>query len=137
MMRKFILDPKLVWTMTLWAALISVRPSAAFAFPTESLQTVQPVSLREAQIDKIMSLLSRPEARLHLGLMRINESQVRDSLTKLDDAELAQVSQRADAVKAAGDGALGIVIAVLVIVLLIVLIMNLSNKKIEIKDDHK
>ncbi len=133
-MRKYLLNCKLVWAVALWTAFVSIPPSSVHAFPSESLAILQPVSLREAQIDKVMSVLSRPEARLHMRLMRIDESQVRDSLAKLDDAELAQVAERADSVKAAG-GALGIVIALLVIVLLVVLIMNISDKKIEIKDD--
>lgn len=136
-MRKYLLNYKLVWMMALWMALVSIPPSNAFAFPSESLSTVQSVSLREAQIDKVMSVLSRPEARLHMRLMRINENQVRDSLVKLDDAELAQVAQRADSVKAAGDFGLGLLITLLVIVLLVVLIVDLSNKKIEIKDAKK
>ncbi len=136
-MRKYLLNYKLVWMMALWTTFISIPPSNAFAFPSGSLSTVGPVSLREAQIDKVMSVLSRPEAQLHMRLMQIDESQVRDSLTKLDNAELAQVAQRADTVKAGGDGVIGLVIALLVIVLLVMLIVNLSNKKIEIKDEKK
>ena len=133
-MRKYLLDRKFVWVMALWMALLSVPPSNAFAFPSESLSVSDTAGARQAQIDKVMSVLSRPEAQLHLRLMRINDQQVRAALTKLDDAQLAQVARKADTVKAAGDGTLGVLIALLVIVLLVVLIINLSNKKVEIKD---
>ena len=135
-MRKYLLNNRFVWMMTLWAALICIPPSNAFAFPSQSLSTVQPALLRQAQIDSVMDALSRPEAQLHMRLMHLDENQVRESLTKLDDTELAQVAQRADSVKAAGDAGLGLIIALLVIVLLVVLIVNLSNKKIVVRDAH-
>ena len=136
-MRKYLLNRKLVLLMSLWMALLGGLPSNAFAFPSESLSTGGASEARQAQIDKVMSALSRPEAQLHLRLMRIDEGQVRTALAKLDEAQLAQVAQKADKVKAAGDGALGLLIALLVVVLLVVLIVNLSNKKIEIKDAKK
>ena len=133
-MRKRLLSKQFVLMVALWTAIISVPPSNVFAFPSESLSMISADGVRDAQINKVMSVLSRPEAQLHLRLMRINDQQVRVALTKLDDAQLTQVAQKADSVKAAGDGALGIVIALLVIALLVVLIVNLSNKRVEIKD---
>ena len=133
-MRKFLLNREFIFALVFWSFVISMPASDAFAFPSESLSAGYSASARDAQIDKIMNVLSRPEAQLHLRLMRINENQVKDALIKLDDSQLTQVAQKADIVKAGGDGALGLVIAVLVIVLLIVLIVNLSNKKIEVKD---
>ena len=133
-MRKQLLNKRFVWMMALWAAIISVPPSNAFAFPSGSLSVSSAPGVRDAQINKVMSILSRPDAQLHLRLMRIDEKEVRSALAKLDDAQLAQVARKADTVKAAGDGALGVIIALLVITLLVVLIINLSNKRVVIKD---
>ena len=132
-MRKYLLDRKFVWVMALWMALLSVPPSNAFAFPSESLSVSDTAGARQAQIDKVMSVLSRPEAQLHLRLMRINDQQVRAALTKLDDAQLAQVARKADTVKAGGD-ILGLVIVLLVIAILVILIMKLSDKTVVVKE---
>ncbi len=129
-MRKFLLNRRLVLAMALWAVFLGVCPTNGFAFPTQSLASLAPSAAREYQINKIMDVLSRPEARLHLQLMKLNEQDVRSSLTKLDDSQLTQVAQRADAVKAAGDGALGVIIALLIITLLVVLILRVSDKKV-------
>jgi hypothetical protein len=128
-MRKHLLNPKLVWTMALLMTVLSVPPQA-MAFPSQSL--AQTASVRDAQIERVMSVLSRPQAQTHLQLMRIDQSQLRESLTKLDDSELAQVTQRAESIKAAGDG-LGIIVTVLLIVLLVVLIMKINDRRIVVK----
>ena len=135
-MRKRLLNCKCVSVLVLWMAILSMAPSNAFAFPSQSLSVLEPASLRDAQINQIMSVLSRPEAQLHLRMMGMNQTQVKDALAKLDDAQLAQVADKANAVKAVGDG-LGIVIVILVIVLLFVVIVKLMDKRIEIKDQKK
>ena len=132
-MRVYLLDRKFVFTMALWAVFLGIVPSNGFAFPSESLAVVAPASVREAQIHRILEVLSRPEAQVHLRLMGVHSSQIEKSLSKLDDSQLQRIAQKADAVKVGGDG-LGIVIALLVIVLLVVLIVNLTDKKIVVKD---
>lgn len=135
-MRRVVLNHKLVLAMALWMAVISIPPSNAFAYPSESLLAVGPASVREAQITQIMGVLSRPEAQLHLRLMGIGNGDVKDALSKLDDVQLAQLAQKSDAVKAGGD-ALGVVVAILVIVLLIVVIASLMDKRIKVEDAKK
>lgn len=135
-MRKFLLNRGFVGALAVWAAVISFNPSVGSAMPSESLSTVQAVSVRQAQVEEIMQVLSMPQAQLHLRMMGLREADVREGLSKLDDAELAQVASRSETVKAGGDG-LGIVIAVLVIVLLVIVILSLTDKKIEVKDDTK
>ena len=135
-MRRRLLNRKFVSVLVLWMTILSVAPLNVFAFPSQSLSVSQPASLRDAEISRIMSVLSRPEAEIHLRMMGISQAQVKDALAKLDDAQLAQVADKTNTIKAGGDG-LGIVIALLVIVLIVVLIVKLMNKKIEIKDEKK
>ncbi len=132
-MRRILLNHKLVWTLALWTSLISLPPSGAWAMPSESLSLVQSVSVRDAQVAQIMQALSTPTAQVHLRLAGLNTADVRSGLLRLDDAQLAQVSEKAEAVKAGGD-ALGLIVVLLVIALLVVLILKLSDKKIEVKD---
>ena len=133
-MRKFILNRNFVYTLALWMAFISIPPSNAFAMPSDSISSFAASSARDAQIGKIMAVLSRPEARAHLALMGINQKELQSKLSQMDDGDLAVIAEKADTVKAAGSDALAIIIVLLVIAILVVLLMKLSNKTIEIKD---
>ncbi len=126
-MRKFLLNHKLVTILALWTIFISIPPSNAFAMPSASVTAFDVVSLRQAQMSKIMSELSRPEARAHLMLMGISQNELKAKLTQLDDAQLASVAKKADAVKVAGDAGLGIIITLLVIAILAIIFIRLSN----------
>ena len=128
-MRKFLLNRKLVLTLALWTMLISIPPSNAFAMPSASVTAFDGASLRQAQMNKIMSELSRPEARAHLMLMGISQNELKEKLNQLDDAQLASVANKADAVKVAGDAGLGIIITILVIAILAIIFVRLANNK--------
>ena len=128
-MRKFLLNRKLVLTLALWTMLISIPPSNAFAMPSASVTAFDGASLRQAQMNKIMSELSRPEARAHLMLMGISQNELKEKLAQLDDTQLAGVANKADAVKVAGDAGLGIIITLLVIAILAIIFVRLANNK--------
>ena len=128
-MRKILLNRNFVLFLTLWMGLVSVPPSNAFAMPSASVTAFDGAALRQVQIQKIMTELSRPEARTHLVLMRINRSELQERLNGLDDAQLASVSKQADAIKAAGDAGLGIIITLLVIGILAIIFVRLANKE--------
>ncbi len=132
-MRDFLLNRKFVFLLACWATFISVPPSQALAMPSDSVSVFSGAAVRDAQIHKIMGVLSRPEARAHLVMMGIDQKELKSGLSKLDDRQLGLVADKADQVKAAGDG-LAVVIALLVITLLVIVILKLSNKTIEIKD---
>ena len=132
-MRRYFLNRKFVLALALWAGFLGILPSSSFAFPSESLSLAVTSSAREAQVSHILSVLSRPEAQVHLRLMGVHQDQIEKSLSKLDDSQLQRIAEKADAVKVGGDG-LGIIIALLVIVLLVVLIVNLTGKKIVVKE---
>jgi hypothetical protein len=128
-MRSFLLNRKLVWAVAMWAIFISIPPTAAQAMPSASLATFNPVSSRDAQIDKIVSELSVPAAQVHLKLMGVDRAELKARLAQLDDAQLASVSQKAGAVKVAGDAGLGILITLLVIGILAIIFYRLANNK--------
>jgi len=128
-MRKFLLNRKLVLTLALWAILISIPPSNAFAMPSASVSSFDLASLRQTQMNKIISELSRPEARAHLMLMGISQNELKEKLSQLDDAQLASVAKKADAVKVAGDAGLGIIITLLVIGILAIIFVRMANNK--------
>src|SRR5574341_1711873 len=111
-MKRYIKDLKFVLFLSLCVTFVNV-PLDSLALPSESVSTLEGSSARVAQIEKIMSVLERPEAQIHLMAMGISKSQLREQLSQLDDTQLALVSQKADQVKAAGDSGAGIVVGVL------------------------
>jgi hypothetical protein len=124
-MKKILLNRYFVLFVSIATFLFNAAPPNVLAMPSESVTVFDRESARQAQIEKIMSVLEKPEARAHLAAMGMNKAEMRDSLSKLDDAQLARVSDQADQVKAAGDAGLGIVIGILLIILLVVVIMRL------------
>jgi len=112
-----------------------IRPPAAFALPSESVTTFQPAAERQAQMEKVLSILSRPEARIQMKLAGIPEKELRGRLEKMDDSHLTWAAARADQIQAAG--VLGLIIALLVIAILIVILIWLVDKDVDVhvKDD--
>lgn len=96
-------------------------PGCGFAMPTESMAMVQPDSVRNAQVEQIVRALSHPSAQLHLRLAGIAPEDLRQELSKLDDAQLGMLAEKADTLMAGGwvYAILGVVVLVLVIILLI------------------
>ena len=132
-MRKYLLNRNFVSLLALWAIFISVPPSDAVAMPSGSVADFSALSMRQVQIDKILAVLSQPQARAHLMLMGVNEKELEGKLSRLDDQQLALVASEADKVKTGGD-ALGVIVILLVIAILVVVLIKLQNKEIVIKD---
>ncbi len=128
-MRKALLNRKFVLALALWTTFVSLPPSNAFAMPSASVSAFDGASLRQAQMNSILSQMSRPEARAHMMLMGVNQNELKEKLTQLDDAQLDSVAQKAQAIKVAGDAGLGIIITLLVIAILVVIFMRLNNNQ--------
>ena len=132
-MRKTLLNVKFVSMLALWMCLISIPPTNAFAMPSDSISAMTMPSARQAQIENIMVVLSGPEVRAHLVLAGIDQKQLKEKLSQLDDQDLASVAQKAKTIKAGGDAGLGIIITLLVIAILVVIFMKLSNKTMVVR----
>lgn len=129
-----LLDRRLAGAMAAWALVLGACPTGAWAFPSASSPVFQGTGEREAMVESILSVLSRPQAQIHLRMAGIRPSELKDQLLQLDDAQLADVAARAETIKAGGD-ALGIVIVLLVIAILFVILIYLLDKDVEIVDD--
>ena len=131
-MRKTMLNVKFVSVLALWMCLLSIPPTNAFAMPSESIAAVSLPSVRQAQIDNIMFVLSRPDVRAHLVLAGIDQKALEAKLSQLNDKDLASVAQKTQTIKAGGD-ALGLIVVLLVIAILVVLLMKLSNRTVSVR----
>lgn len=133
---KWLLDPKLAFCMAMWAGVLGIRPGQALAIPSGPAVSFQADAERAAQIEAIMSVLSRPEAQIHLRAHGLNPGEVREKLARLDDSQLAAVAEKAEFVRSAG--ILGVIIALLVIAILVVILIFLMDDKeidVNVKED--
>lgn len=119
-MKAFCSNMSFILFVSLSLVLVSV-PADLRAMPTESTAALQEGGEKEAMINKILSALDHPSAAAHLKLMGIDRAGLKEELNQLDEIQLAQIAERADQVKAAGDG-VGLAIGILLVVLLVVLI---------------
>ncbi len=122
---KWFVNPKRAGCLAAWTLLLSAAPGRAFAFPSESKPAFQAASERTAQIERILEGLSRPEAQVHLRSYGLTQEKLREKLARLDDAQLADVAQKAETVRSAG--VLGVIIALLVIAILVVILIWLVD----------
>lgn len=122
-MQRF-LNHKVISVLAVWMLVLGISPRISFGMPTASMPVVQATaSIREAQIEKIMIVLSHPKAQLNLRMAGISQTQLRENLSKLDDAQLAMVAQKADVVRAGGQ--LGLIIGLLVVIILLIVVVRL------------
>ena len=135
-MTKHLLRPKCVWTVAAWALVMGAWPGGAAAMPSRSVPALQQGSLeREAQVEAILNVLSKPAAQIHLRAAGLNPAELRARLSALDDAQLACLSRQANRVKAAGQ--LEILIVLLVIAIIAVVVISLMGKEVKVKDKKK
>jgi predicted PurR-regulated permease PerM len=120
-MRRYLLNHGFVVFIVICTFFLGI-PQRGVALPSESVSTLDRQATREAQIERIMETLDRPEAKTHLMVMGISKSQLKEQLSQLDDFQLALVSEKADTVSAAGNGAAAAVLIVLFVVVIIFMI---------------
>jgi diacylglycerol kinase len=123
-MRKYLLNHELVLFIVICTFFLSIQSSKGLALPSESVSSFECSSVREAQIEKIISALNQPEAQVHLMAMGISKARLREQLSQLDNSQLILVSERADTVKAAGNGAAAAVVIILFVVFVVFIIVN-------------
>ncbi|MBV9079828.1 MAG: PA2779 family protein [Elusimicrobia bacterium] len=97
----------------------------AMVAPTEI--AVPGITDRSADLKTVQTTLEQKEIRERLAQMGLDDNQIQQRLSRLDDRQLHQIAMRIDQQRAAGDAG-GIVITVLLILILAVLLSKLIDK---------
>ena len=110
--------------------LLSAIPSKTLAYVADSGGFTNTRTEDMAKVQRVLEskIVSGKLSKLGLSNMEINSR-----LEKLTDGELHQFASQIDSLYPGGDG-LGVVIAILVIVILVIVILQLTGKKIIIKE---
>lgn len=112
--------------------LIWVSPSVAGMMDSRPSGSLDAVSARAVEIEKIQRALENRIVADKLSACGVAPEEVQGKLARMSDDQIHLLAQASDNVLAGGDG-IGVVIGVLVIILLVILILKLLNKDIIIK----
>lgn len=131
---RWILNPRIIWSILVAFAVFSISPPPAHAALIESQlsggQVV--VSQRVADLETVRQALEHELVAQRLADYGFSQQEVQLKLQTMTDAQLHQLASASDTLAEGGDG-LGIVVTVLVIILLVIVILKLTDKQIIVK----
>ena len=134
MIRPTVFVQVLVWTLAVTTLVTGIFPpdaSAMLAPPTTAGESGAGLN-RTADLQKVQSVLEAKVVRQRLEDYGLTAEEINARLSRLSDAQLHQLAMRIDAMIPAGDGGLGIVIALLVIAILAVILIYLLDHRITV-----
>ena len=125
----------LVWTLAATTLVTGIFPpeGRAMLVPSTATATEQGTGFdRTADLQKVQSVLESKVVRQRLEDYGLTAEEINARLTQLSDAQVHQLASQIDALIPAGDGGLGIVIALLVIAILVVILVYLMGNRVAI-----
>ena len=135
MMRTMIFLQVVVWTVAMTTLMTGVIPPdvQAMLVPPSATASEPGTGLdRVADLQKVQSVLETKVVSQRLADYGLSQEEIGARVNRLSDAQLHQLATRIDAMIPAGDGGLGIVIALLVIAILAVILIYLLDHKITV-----
>ena len=135
MMRTMIFLQVVVWTVAMTTLVTGVFPpdvQAMLAPPSATASELGTGLDRAADLQKVQSVLETKVVSQRLADYGLNQEEISARVNQLSDAQLHQMASQIDAMIPAGDGGLGIVIALLVIAILAVILIYLLDHKITV-----
>ena len=124
-----------VWTLVLTTLVTGLFPSegrAMLAPPSATASESGTEQNRAADLQKIQSVLETKVVQQRLADYGLSQDEINTRVNQLSDAQLHQLATQVDAMIPAGDGGLGIVIALLVIAILAIVLVYLLDHRIQI-----
>lgn len=134
-LRVTVLTQAMVWTLVLTTLMTGLSPSEGLAMLAPSSAMVSASGAepqRAADLQKIQSVLETKVVQQRLADYGLSQDEINARLNQLSDAQLHQMATQVDAMIPAGDGGLGIVIALLVIAILAIVLVYLLDHRIQI-----
>ena len=135
MMRTMMFLQVLVWTLVMTTLVTGVFPpevQAMLAPPSATASESGTGLDRAADLQKVQSVLETKVVSQRLADYGLNQEEINARVNRLSDVQLHQLATQIDAMLPAGDGGLGIVIALLVIAILAVILIYLLDHKITV-----
>ncbi len=134
-MRTMMLMQVVVWTVVMATLVTGVFPpevQAMLAPPSATASESGAGPNRAADLQKVQSVLETRVVSQRLADYGLSQEEISARVNRLSDAQLHQMATQIDAMVPAGDGGLGIVIALLVVAILAVILIYLLDHKITV-----
>ena len=134
-LRLTVFTQMLIWTLAMTILVTGVFPpevQAMLAPPSATANESGTGLNRAADLQKVQSVLETKVVQQRLADYGLSQDEINTRVNQLSDAQLHQLATQVDAMIPAGDGGLGIVIALLVIAILAIILVYLLDHRIQI-----
>ena len=117
----------LLYVLITWGILISLLPAPAIGapLPTQLSHDGVPAS----DLGTVRQALEMRAVRQQLEALSVTPAEAEAKLARLSPDELHQLAQRAEEIRAGGDG-VGALVFVLVVLLLVIVVLELMGRKV-------
>ena len=129
MLRDWLLAPSpLLYGLIAWGIMISLWAAPVLGAPLPAQLSQGDVAGRD--LETVRQTLEMQAVRQQLEALGVSPAEAEAKLARLSPDELHQLAQRAEEVRAGGDGALGALVFVLLVILLVIVILELMGRKV-------
>ena len=124
----------IAWYLVVAMFVIGITPRVYAGFAPSEVVGLSPGE-RAADLQKVRQFLEMKMVGERLKELGYTSEEIQSRLSQLNDEQIHQLATKLDDLKVAGDGALGIIIALLIIAILVIVIIQLLGHKIVIKKE--
>ena len=124
---RFLARTPLLYVLITWGILISLLPAPAIGAPLPAQLSQGDGSGRD--LETVRQALEMRAVRQQLEALGVTPAEAEAKLARLSPDELHQLAQRAEEVRAGGDG-VGLLAFVLVVILLVIVILELLGRRV-------
>ncbi len=117
----------LLYVLITWGIFVSLLPVPALGAPLPA--QLSPGDVAGRDLETVRQTLEMQAVRQQLEALGVTPAEAETKLARLSPDELHQLAQRADEIRAGGDG-VGALAFVLVVVLLVILILELLGRRV-------
>src|SRR5512135_1452484 len=126
------LNKWIAWYVVAAMFVIGITPRVYAGFAPSEVLGLSPAE-RAADLQKVRQFLEMKMVGERLKELGYTPEEIQSRLSQLTDEQIHQLSLKLDDLNVAGDGALGVIIALLIIVILVIVIIQLMGHKIVVK----
>ncbi len=118
----------IAWYLIMAIFIIGIAPRVEAGFAPSDVIALAP-SDRNADLEKIQSVLENKIVKQRLQDMGFTDEEIKTRLSQLSDQQIHKLAMEIDNLKV-GNDALGVIIALLIIAILIVVLLQLMGHKV-------
>ncbi len=119
------------WYLVVAMFIIGIAPRVEASFTPSQTMAIEKTD-RNADLQKIQTILEAKVAKQRLHDLGFSEEEIKSRLSQLSDQQIHKLALNIDELKVGKDDALFVIIALLVIVILVVVLLNLTGHRVSV-----